>query len=83
MKLFILFSLLTTPLFAQTEKGLCRYDLVGPATLPDSILESRPMSVEECSKTAYELLEQNKENYNKVLVKNFKTGKYTILELKD
>lgn len=83
MKLFLLLTLITTSVFAKSDKGPCRFDLVGPATLPDSIMESKPMNVQECSQAAYKLLEQNKEHYNKALVKNFKTGTITIVELKD
>lgn len=83
MKILILFIFLfPTIAFSSLERGPCRYDLVGPETLPDSIIERKSYTHDECVEKARSLLDLNRESYNKALIKNFLTGKWIVIETK-
>lgn len=70
-KIGLLSILLSMNVFgAQSLKGKCLYDLVGPQTLPDSILEPHPLTVKECTERARRLLKLNSDSYNKAVIKH-------------
>lgn len=77
-----LFITLSFSAFGQ-EKGKCRYDLVGPRTMPDAILEREPVTREECHKRAIKLLKLNSDSYDKVLIRHGEEKNPTVIELKD
>ena len=85
MKHLLLFTvLLSLNVQAQSqEKQACRFDLIGPATLPDSILEKEPMTLKECRTRIQTLLKMNTDSYNKALLRFGSDPKWTVIELKD
>lgn len=77
---FITFSQMA---FAQDDLKICRFDLVGPETLHDSIILPSPMTKKKCRKEALNLLQKNLEYYNSVILKDIESGKIEVLTVKD
>lgn len=66
---------------ASPEKAPCRYDLIGLQAPPDSFLEKTLMTTKECREAAIKSLQTNKENYQKVIIKDLRLGIMSVIRL--
>jgi hypothetical protein len=66
----------------KTDKGKCRFDLIGPETLPEGVIKPDPLTVNECVDSAIELLEKNKDHFDKAIVKHSLLKEMKVVTLK-
>lgn len=81
MKVILIFLIYSSSLIASPEKAPCRYDLIGLQIPPASFIDKDLMTTAECRKAALESLQANKENYHKVIIKDLKLGKMSVINL--